>query len=283
MIIFKRAADLGLYISRQKQKGSRVGFAPTMGALHAGHRSLVEASAAENEITVSSIFVNPTQFNDPNDFKKYPVTLEKDIDLLESAGCSLLFLPPVEEIYPDGITAGQHYDLGFIETVLEGPTRPGHFQGVCRVVHRLLDIVQPDWLYLGQKDYQQCMVIRKMTELTGLDQTIQLRICPTLREPNGLAMSSRNMRLSPQEREKAAVIYRTLLYIRQQLRAGSLTGLKATAAAMLTGAGLRPDYVEIAAAHTLELLDEWDGAAKTTALIAAFMGEVRLIDNLELN
>ena len=173
-----------------------------------------------------SIFINPTQFNDPTDFKKYPVTLEKDIVMLEAAGCDILFLPSVEEIYPDGTTTTMHYDLGYLETILEGHYRPGHFQGVCMVVHRLLDIVKPDNLYIGQKDYQQCMVIKRLIELIGMKDLIQVNISPTLREPDGLAMSSRNMRLSDEERKNAVNIYQTLHFVKEQIADGRSGFLK---------------------------------------------------------
>src|SRR5262245_46576859 len=205
MILFKKAGDLSNWLETQRKNNLQIGFVPTMGALHPGHLSLIGSSKEENEITLSSIFVNPTQFNDPKDFEKYPVTPEKDIYLLESIGCDILFVPDILEIYPHGTTAVNHYDLGYLDTVLEGKYRPGHFQVVCQVVHRLLDIVKPDSLYLGQKDYQQCMVIKRLAELTN--SQVKIIICPTLREEDGLAMSSRNLRLSPEYRKKAAKIF----------------------------------------------------------------------------
>src|SRR5690242_13565632 len=201
MILFKKVIDLRKWLDHQRQTENNIGFVPTMGALHSGHLSLIEASKKENSITVSSIFVNPTQFNDPTDFEKYPVTIEKDIDLLEGIGCDAIFLPSVEEIYPNGTKSVKHYELGYLEKILEGKFRPGHFQGVCMVVERLLEIVEPDKLYLGQKDFQQCMVIRKLISLMGKENTISLEISPTLREPDGLAMSSRNVRLNEEERK----------------------------------------------------------------------------------
>ncbi|MFZ1534928.1 MAG: pantoate--beta-alanine ligase, partial [Chitinophagaceae bacterium] len=201
MILFKKATDLRKWVDAQSKKGNSIAFVPTMGALHAGHISLIDAASKENQVTISSIFVNPTQFNDLKDFEKYPITIEKDIEMLEAAGCNVLFLPSVKEIYPEGIKPEMQYELGYIETILEGKFRPGHFQGVCMVVHRLLDIVQPDNLYLGQKDYQQCMVISKLVELINQQDTIKVNICPTLREKDGLAMSSRNMRLNEDERK----------------------------------------------------------------------------------
>lgn len=283
MILFKKAADLCKWVDAQQEKGNSIAFVPTMGALHAGHISLLEIAKKNNPITVSSIFVNPTQFNDPKDYEKYPITVEKDIAMLEAAGCDVLFLPSVKEMYPSGQKATQHYDLGYLETVLEGTFRPGHFQGVCMVVHRLLEIVQPDNLYLGQKDYQQCMVIAKLVELIHPDRSIKVNICPTLREANGLAMSSRNLRLSEKERTTATAIYKSLNILKENLQPGMLFSLKQKAQSVLEEAGFRIDYVEIADAGNLSLVNEYDGKQKLVALIAAFMNEVRLIDNMLLN
>lgn len=280
MIIFKKAADIGIFLQQKRQNNPKTGFVPTMGALHQGHISLIESACNENDVVVCSIFVNPTQFNDPKDFQNYPITIENDIDLLEKAGCDALFLPAVEEMYPAGLENKKTYALGYLETVLEGRYRPGHFQGVCQVVHRLLTIVPADRLYLGQKDFQQCMVIRKMIELENLP--IETVICPTLRETDGLAMSSRNMRLDKEAREKAVEISRTLLHIKSSLKAGDLSELKTAAVEQLNRTGFKTDYVEIADADTLELIGRWDGKRKLVALCAAFLGEVRLIDNMLL-
>jgi len=280
MILFKKATDLRNWVDAQRKKDDRIGFVPTMGALHDGHISLIDASKKKDKITIASIFVNPTQFNDPKDFKKYPVTLEKDIDMLEKAGCDILFLPSVEEMYPDGFTPKMHYDLGFLETVLEGKYRPGHFQGVCMVVHRLLEIVNPDHLYLGQKDYQQCMILARLLELTGLKDKTEIMICPTLREADGLAMSSRNMRLNEMERKKAVTIYICLNMIKENEKNETPAELIKKAQLMLEKAGFKVDYVEIADAHDLSPVNNWDRNQKWVALIAATMNEVRLIDNM---
>ena len=282
MIVFKRIKDLQKWLDSQRSSGRPVGFVPTMGALHAGHISLINASRQENPVTVCSIFVNPTQFNDSKDFEKYPITLDKDIRLLEEAGCNALFLPSVHEVYPDGPKARMHYDLGYLEARLEGFYRPGHFQGVCMVVHRLLDIVQPNKLYLGQKDYQQCMVIARLVELTGM-KNVEVKVCPTLREADGLAMSSRNIRLNPAGRQTATAIYRSLLYIKGNFSAGDLSPLMETARKQLEEAGFRVDYADIADAHTLAPVSQWDGQQRLVALVAAFLHEVRLIDNMLLN
>ena len=283
MILFKKATDLRKWVDAQSKKGNSIAFVPTMGALHAGHISLIDAASKENQVTISSIFVNPTQFNDLKDFEKYPITIEKDIETLEAAGCNVLFLPSVKEMYPEGIKPEMQYELGYIETILEGKFRPGHFQGVCMVVHRLLDIVQPDNLYLGQKDYQQCMVISKLVELINQQDTIKVNICPTLREKDGLAMSSRNMRLNEDERKLAAIIYRCLSYIKEHTGKQSVNDIKKQTQSMLEEAGLRVEYVEIAEAKHLSPITTWDEKEKAVALIAAFMNEVRLIDNMLLN
>jgi pantoate--beta-alanine ligase len=280
MILFKKTTDLHKWLDAQHKKRNLIGFVPTMGALHPGHISLVEASKKRDDITVSSIFVNPTQFNDPKDFNKYPVTLEKDIDVLEGSGCDVLFFPTVVEMYPDGLIPKMHYDLGSLETVLEGKYRPGHFQGVCMVVHRLLEIVNPDRLYLGQKDYQQCMVIARLIELIGLKNKTEIIICPTFREEDGLAMSSRNMRLNEMERKKATTIYRCLCMIKENARHESPAELKTKAAFMLEEAGFKIDYVEIVDANNLSPVYDWDSKQKIVVLIAAVINEVRLIDNM---
>ena len=281
MILFKNAAELDRYLTEKRHEGISTGFVPTMGALHEGHISLIRESRARCGLTISSIFVNPTQFNDSKDFAKYPITLEKDIDGLEGAGCDVLFLPSIDEVYPNGTTDLPTYDLGYLETVLEGKFRPGHFQGVCQVVDRLLSMVKPHYLFLGQKDYQQCMVIKKLVELTEGETTII--ICPTLREKEGLAMSSRNMRLNTEEKEKALCIYNTLSFLKQELKPGYLEDLKERAVQYLTTEGFRVDYVEIAGANDLDLLQNWNGSTPTVALIAAFLNEVRLIDNMLLD
>ena len=278
MILFKQAVQLGDFLRKALSEKKTVGFVPTMGALHEGHLSLLADSLDQNDLTVCSIFVNPTQFNDPKDFEKYPVTLNKDIEQLVAAGADILFLPGVNEIYPAGTNNLPHYDLGYLETILEGHYRFGHFQGVCQVMHRLLEIVSPDNLYMGQKDYQQCMVVKKLIALTGMK--VQLHTCPTLREPDGLAMSSRNMRLNEAQRKQAVAISMVLGRIKQTIVPGPLEPMVQAAELALTQEGFRVDYVAIAAADNLELLKEWDGHRKLVTLAAAYLQEVRLIDNM---
>ena len=279
MIIFKEAKQLTSFIEEKKNNKNRIGFVPTMGALHEGHLSLINHCKKENDVTVCSIFVNPTQFNNKEDFNFYPVTTEKDIQLLISSGCDVLFLPSVKEMYPPGFEVS-HFELGFIETILEGFYRPGHFQGVCLVVDRLLNIVNPQCLYLGQKDYQQCMVIKKLLSIRGKNH-IQLVICETLRENGGLAMSSRNMRLSPDDLQKATLIYATLLFIKENLEKIPINDLKKVAHQQLTKNNFKVDYVEVANANTLEQAQ--NNQQPLVALIAATLNNVRLIDNLLLH
>lgn len=283
MLIFKKTSDVSHWVDNQRKNGNKCGFVPTMGALHAGHISLISASTQENDATIVSIFVNPTQFNDPKDYEKYPVTIENDLNLLVSSGCDVLFMPDVKEMYPDGLKQVTHYDLGFLEKRLEGEFRPGHYQGVCMVVHQLLDIVNPDNLYLGQKDYQQCMVIKRLTEIMGKTGEINIQICPTLREADGLAMSSRNMRLTKEEREKAVTVFKALSHIKNNIAEGDVSSIIVYAGEMLQNAGFRTDYLEITDAANLSPVHIWDGRQKIAVLVAAFLNDVRLIDNMILN
>jgi pantoate--beta-alanine ligase len=280
MIIFKEASPLSSQVKHEKNQGQKVGFVPTMGALHKGHLTLIEASKRENDLTICSIFVNPTQFNNPEDFKHYPVTIEKDIQQLIENGCDILFLPSVEEIYPSDFEK-QYYDLGELEFVLEGEYRPGHFQGVCQVVDRLLQITQPNNLYMGQKDFQQCMVVQKLLELTGKDDEIAMKIIPTIREADGLAMSSRNLRLSSEQRELSTVLYQQLLSIKNSLNTSAFPDLKQKAKAALEQKGFKVDYIEIAEASTLQPASE--NGENLVALVAATIGNIRLIDNMLLD
>ena len=280
MLIIKKSNDLSKYLGNSSLDGMSVGFVPTMGALHQGHMSLIKQARQQDKITVCSIFVNPTQFNDPKDFEHYPKTIEQDIYMLEKEKCDVLFLPEVLDIYPEGTDNLRHYQLGYLETVLEGKFRPNHFQGVCQVMNRLMAIVNPDHLYLGQKDYQQCMVITKLLNI--IQSKAGIIIVPTLREPDGLAMSSRNRRLDETEREKAPVIFKALSFIKKNIQPGVPFPVLEKAREMLIQHDLVPDYIEVANADTLELVTDWDGKTKLVALIAAFMGKVRLIDNLNI-
>jgi pantoate--beta-alanine ligase len=264
-----------------QHKAGQIGFVPTMGALHEGHLALIKQSKELAAITVCSIFVNPTQFNDINDFNKYPVTPQQDIALLQSVGCDILFLPSVEEIYPKGLQSKTTYELGFLENILEGKYRPNHFQGVCQVVERLLQIVMPNYLLMGAKDYQQCMVIKQLLHQVMPFKNIELVIVPTVREVSGLAKSSRNMRLSQDEADKATALYRTLYSVMGQLQPGGLNTVMHQAEERLLQVGFeKVDYVAVVDANTLELITEWDGKRKLVILAAAFINGVRLIDNI---
>ena len=277
MIIFKYADQLARYIEQQKTASKLIGFVPTMGALHNGHIALIDQSKKNTGLTVCSIFVNPTQFNNPSDYQLYPNTIEKDIEKLEAAGCDVLFLPAIAEMYPQGTTNLEQYDLGYLETLLEGKYRPGHFQGVCQVMNRLLTMVKAHKLFMGQKDYQQCMVVNRLLQL--MQSPTELITCPTLREADGLAMSSRNMRLTPEDRQKATTIYKSLTLIKQECNnGGTWPVIKNKATQLLTDAGFKIDYVELADAKTLEPATDQNGPR--VALIAAFLHDVRLIDNM---
>jgi len=281
MIIYKEALPLQNHLQQLKNNKSRIGFVPTMGALHNGHISLIKESKTTDDVTVCSIFVNPAQFNDKKDFEKYPVTIEHDIYLLEKQKTEIVFMPSVKEIYPEGLDTKFSYDLGYLETMLEGFYRPGHFQGVCRVMHKLLTIVQPDDLFMGQKDYQQCMVIKKLIETFAISAC--LRIVSTQREENGLAMSSRNLRLSATGKQQASAIYKAFDFIKKNISAMPPGQLKKDAAAMVLGAGFEKiDYLEICDADTLVPITG-NHKNKIVALAAAFIENVRLIDNMLLN
>lgn len=278
MFIFKQTKDLKKFLEQERRANKKTGFVPTMGALHTGHISLIDRAKNENDLVVCSIFVNPKQFNDANDYNLYPKTPEKDILLLTKAGCDVLFMPEIEEVYPPGTEINEQYDLGYIETVLEGKYRPGHFQGVCRVMNRLLRIVLPEQLYLGQKDYQQCLILKRLLHLTGLK--IQVVICPTLRESEGLAMSSRNMRLSEQEKKNASAIFEALTFIKHHIKPGEVQEVLSSARQILLENELIPEYIEIVHTEDLHTLEIWDGNTSVVVLIAAHMGKVRLIDNM---
>lgn len=281
MVVFKKVADLTKYINNIKSNEHKIGFVPTMGALHKGHISLVLQSNAMCDITVCSIFVNPTQFNDKNDLAKYPRTIEADIALLESNFCDVLFLPDVEEMYPDGLDAVKSYDFGYLDTILEGAKRPGHFKGVGQIVGRLLEIVTPDILFLGQKDYQQCMVVKSLIKQMNLSK-LELQIVKTSREEDGLAMSSRNKRLTEPQRVISAIIYQCLVSIQAKKNRASFSVVQKECVDLMVAKGMQPEYVEIANSDTLELLNEYNDDVPMIALIATWSGDVRLIDNMLL-
>ncbi len=277
MVIFKHAAALSAHLKTVKEP---VGFVPTMGALHAGHQSLIEASVREGAFTVCSIFVNPTQFTESADFEKYPVTTDADIKLLTEAGCEALYLPAVEDVYPAGSATAPTYDFGALETVFEGAQRPGHFAGVGQVVARLLQIVHPQYLYLGQKDFQQCRVIASLIQQLGMD--MELKICPTLREADGLAMSSRNRRLSDAERVRAGTIYQCLISVKTKKRSVPFAILEKESRELLTRKGFAVEYLSLADAGTLQPMADF-APCRQVVLFAGRLGSTRLIDNMLLD
>ncbi|MEO6759000.1 MAG: pantoate--beta-alanine ligase [Saprospiraceae bacterium] len=280
MLIFKKVAALQAWLETQRQAGQRIGFAPTMGALHQGHLELVRMAKQAGDLAVASIFVNPTQFNDPKDLEKYPRMPEQDAELLASADCDALFMPPVEEVYPPGVDLRVRLDFGPLEQVMEGVFRPGHFAGMATVVKRLLDIVQPDHLYMGQKDFQQLSIVRSM--LQQLHSPIELVMCPTVREADGLAMSSRNVRLSPDMRAAAPVIYRVLRAAQAAFPSTSVAEIQARALLEMRDAGLQPEYFELVDGLSLLPAAQAEEASFVVACTAVFAGDVRLIDNLVL-
>lgn len=280
MYLYKQAADIQAHLQAERASYQTIGFIPTMGALHDGHISLISKSLEENQLTVCSIFVNPTQFNQAEDLEKYPRMPALDIARLADAGCHIVFLPEVEVIYPPGLETRLDIDLNGLDRVMEGAHRPGHFAGVVQVVNRLLDIIQPHRLYMGQKDYQQVSVIRRMLELQ--QSPVELIMVPTVREADGLAMSSRNMRLNQEERVLAPVIYSTLQHLRQEAlkKGAAFPSLTEAAFDRLQAAGLRPEYVSIVNGNNLQPLSSMPETGSVVTCVAAWLGEIRLIDNL---
>ena len=249
-----------------------------MGALHDGHLSLIRASRAQNDLTVCSIYVNPTQFNNATDLAKYPKTVEKDIEMLRQSGCDVLFLPEDSTMYKK--EGRLKLDFGVLDKVLEGEFRPGHFSGVALVVSKFFNIIQPNRAYFGQKDFQQFKVINRLVEELNFD--IELPFVPTLREPDGLAMSSRNLRLNPEERVKALIFFKSLQLAREELRKGaSIDTVKSKVKSLFeTTSGVRLEYFEIANAENLALVESVSNSINCIMLVAGFVGEVRLIDNM---
>lgn len=279
MQIVKFIAETQTIISQYKAKGKHIGFVPTMGALHEGHLSLVAQSKKENDITVVSIFVNPTQFNNPDDLKTYPRILDQDLKLLSKYQPDIVFIPEVEEIYPEPDT--RTFSFGDIEKVMEGKNRPGHFNGVAQVVSKLFDYISPDNAYFGQKDFQQVAVIKQMTKDLKLD--INIVACPIIRELDGLAMSSRNMLLSEVERKNAAKISETLFKACNLVPDFGVSQLKEWVISEINNnAYLEVEYFEIVDDTSLKSIDNWTDSTNRIACITVQVGKVRLIDNISL-
>lgn len=278
MKVIQTIKELRTELKQFREEGKLIGFVPTMGALHEGHASLVRRAVAENDVVVVSVFVNPTQFNDSNDLVKYPRTLEADCRLLEKEGATLVFAPSVEEMYPEPDTRRFHYAP--LDTVMEGKYRPGHFNGVCQIVSKLFLIVEPHYAYFGEKDFQQLAIIREM--VVRLDMPVQIVGCPIVREEDGLALSSRNARLSAEDRTHALAISRTLFdsltYSKTHTVAETQTFVEK---AIAESEGLELEYFELVDGNTLQKISSWDETDYAVGCITVYCGEVRLIDNIK--
>jgi pantoate--beta-alanine ligase len=278
MQIISNIYDLRLALAPYKTGLQKIGFVPTMGALHSGHLSLVAKSLSKDSVTVASIYVNPTQFNDKNDLKKYPRDLEGDCEMLENAGCQIVFTPTDEEMYPE--PDNRVFDFGLMGSVMEGKHRPGHFNGVAQIVTKLFDAVQPDNAYFGQKDFQQLSIIRKLVK--DLRYQINIEACPIIREPDGLAMSSRNKLLVLNERLAAPLINSTLNKAKNMINFAGLSEIFSFVEQVINqNPYLKLEYFEAVNSNTLLPVAEITGNEPVTACIAVFAGKIRLIDNIE--
>lgn len=278
MKIINSISELSSELGQCRAAGKTIGLVPTMGALHNGHVSLVQRAVAENDVTVVSIFVNPTQFNDKNDLKNYPRTLDADCALLEKNGASIVFAPDVEEMYPEPDT--RVFSFAPLDTVMEGACRPGHFNGVAQIVSKLFYAVEPDKAYFGEKDFQQLAIIRRMVSMLGLK--LQIVGCPIVREADGLALSSRNMLLTAEERERALNISRTLFESLEFAKNNSLQATKSFVEEKINAvSGFQLEYFQIVDGNTLQQIDEWNDSDYVVGCIALFCGKIRLIDNIK--
>jgi len=276
--VFTTTREIQQYLADLRNKGLSTGFVATMGALHQGHLSLIQQAKKDNDWVICSIFVNPTQFNDPADLEKYPRPIAHDTQMLEQAGCDILFNPEVGEMYADN--EHWHLDLGELEHLLEGKFRPGHYQGVTQVVYKLFNILKPDTAYFGQKDYQQFMVITKMVELLNLP--VKLVMCPILREEDGLAMSSRNIHLTAADRLHSLVLSKTLNWVKENFDSNNIIELQNKAAEAINAEdGVSLEYFELADGDSLHPANQ--ATKNVVALVAARVGKTRLIDNVLIN
>lgn len=278
MKLIQTIQELRTELDALRKEGKTIGLVPTMGALHAGHASLVKRAVAENDVVVVSDFVNPTQFNDKNDLLKYPRTLDADCKLLEECGASFVFAPSVEEIYPEPDT--RLFSYAPLDTVMEGKFRPGHFNGVCQIVSKLFLIVEPTRAYFGEKDFQQLAIIREMVRKYPFN--LEIVGCPIVREADGLALSSRNARLSDEQRIQALQISKTLFASVEYAHTHTLAETKAfVESAISTAEGLRLEYFEIVDGNSLQTVCDWKDSSYIVGCITVFCGEVRLIDNIK--
>jgi pantoate--beta-alanine ligase len=279
--IFRTKQELQQELSGIRKENKVITLVPTMGALHEGHLSLINYAKPSTDVTICSIFVNPTQFNDPKDLEKYPRPIENDIALLESVGCDILFLPSVEEMYPENDPQWQ-IDLGDLDRIWEGEHRPGHFQGVTQIVYKLFDLVKPNQACFGQKDFQQVMVIQRMLEIKNLD--IKLLICPIVRNEKGLALSSRNARLTEAGKENALTLIKSLRYIQDNLDTQSVEELLEGAKAIIaSNPEVELEYLSICETKSLTPVTKLEEGKEYVGLIAAWVENVRLIDNILLS
>lgn len=280
MVVVKSVNELKKQVGRLRDEHKSIGFVPTMGALHQGHLQLVSRCVAENDACVVSLFINPTQFNDKNDFNRYPRTLENDTALLASVGCAIVFAPSAEEMYtPSEMETVFDFDFGGLDEVMEGIFRPGHFNGVVQVVSKLFSLVTPDKAYFGEKDFQQLAIIRRMVQVMIFP--IEIVGCPIVREKSGLALSSRNALLSEQERTTAAVIYRTLSESKQLMHEKTVAETKAWVIDRLNAIdGLKVEYYEIVNGNSLQSITDWSDADYVVGCVTVYCGKVRLIDNI---
>ena len=277
MRVVKTISELKSLILGYKQENKTVGLVPTMGALHAGHKSLVDRARKENDIVVVSVFVNPTQFNNKQDLATYPRTEERDCALLEAAGCDVVCMPAVEEVYPE--PDNRQFDLGAVAEVMEGAHRPGHFNGVAQIVSKLFGFVEPDRAYFGEKDFQQIAVIRKMVQLEGFK--LQIVACPIKREDDGLALSSRNVRLTAEQRQLAPNIYRVLKESCNFAKSHTVAETEKFVVDSLNALPqMEVEYYSIVDALTMQPVGDWADADSITGCITVYCGEVRLIDNI---
>lgn len=280
MQIFQTTTELNKVLKDHRSNGSFIGFVPTMGALHRGHMALIREAKSKCGLVVCSIFVNPTQFNDVDDLKNYPSRLEEDVELLEGEECDYLFYPSVDDVYPHGTDYNLDFDLGYLDETMEGKFRPGHFLGVAQVMHSLLKLVNPTHLFMGMKDFQQVAVVQKLID--DLLLNVEMVPCDTVREADGLAMSSRNLRLDPEMRKKAAVLFETLQMAKIWILKFTSEQVSQMAIEKIRQKGLKPEYFELVDPKTLLPICNVNKPMKVVACVAAYAGAVRLIDNMVL-
>lgn len=279
LLVFETISSVRSWVEGQKNLGLTIGFVPTMGALHAGHMSLVDMAREKCDVIITSIFVNPTQFTNANDLKHYPITLENDKSLLEQFQCDAVFIPSVVEMYPQ-MNKG-HWDFGVMSKTLEGHFRPGHFDGVLTIVKKFFEIIQPDYAFFGEKDFQQLAHIRELVRVEKLP--LKIVGCATSRDSDGLAMSSRNIRLSAVDRKNALAISRTLMEMKKANRSLTPVELKNFGEQKLrNSSGIEFEYLEIIDGNTFESLQKWEDSTIPVAVVAVYVGDVRLIDNIHL-